>query len=212
VPASLRYGSVVLPRSTGRRIAAAIGAPLLLVSLLSLPRLGTTLIVSRPLAQVDAVISLASHEWERLPLTARIASDNPEAIVLLTLPQPVTLYNCHDCDHRIDRLRLLGVAETRVRVLPIKSTGTHGEALAALAFARDKRIRTLLVVTSPYHTRRALATFAKVFQGTGIEIGVVPANDTSPANPGRWWWAAYDRAYVGYEWAAIVYYWCRYGV
>ena len=70
-----------------------------------------------------------------------------------------------------------------------------------------------MVVTSPYHTRRSLATFRQVFAGTPITIGVVPAEATSPARPDWWWWAApYDRAYVGYEWAAITYYWFKYGV
>lgn len=174
--------------------------------------LGTALVVSRPLQRVDAVISLASHEWERLPLTARLAAANPEAIVLLTLPQPATPFNCHDCAHRIDRLRHLSIAETRVRVLPTTGPGTRGEAMAALAFARETGLRHLLVATSPYHTRRALATFRKVFESTGIEIGVVPASDSSPAQPSRWWWGGYDRAYVGYEWAAIAYYKWQYGI
>lgn len=182
------------------------------LALASLPSVGTALVVSKPLERIDAVISLASHEWERLPLTAGVAAANPNAMVLLTLPQPATPFNCHDCDHRVDRLRLLGVAEQRVRVLPIPSSGTHGEALSALTFARETGIRHLLVVTSPYHTRRALATFEKVFEASGIEIGVEPATASSPAQPSRWFWAGYDRAYVCYEWAAVVHYAWHYGV
>jgi len=169
-------------------------------------------VVSRPLEHVDAVISLASHEWERLPLTARIAGAHPEAIVLLTLPQPATEFNCDDCAHRLDRLRSLGVDAPRVRVLPLWSRGTHGEALAALAFAREASVGHLVIATSPYHTRRALATFRKVFEHTGIEIGVEPATAYSPAQPSGWLWVEYDRAYVAYEWAAIVAYKWRYGV
>ena len=176
------------------------------------PLAGTALVVSKPLECADAVISLASHEWERLPLTARVAAANPDAIVLLTLPQPPTVFNCHDCDHRTDRLRLLGVDENRVRVLPIVGSGTYGEALTALAFARGAGIRRLVVATSPYHTRRALTTFQKVFEASGIEIGVEPAMASSPAQPSRWWWSGYDRAYVFYEWTAVAYYAWHYGV
>jgi uncharacterized SAM-binding protein YcdF (DUF218 family) len=109
-------------------------------------------------------------------------------------------------------LRKLGVDPARIRILPLVASGTYGEALATLAFARHNRIRHLLVVTSPYHTRRSLAAFRSVFEGTGVQVGIVPALRTSPAQPDRWWLAGYDRAYVGYEWAAIVYYALRYAV
>ena len=170
------------------------------------------LVVSRPVQSPDAILSLASHEWERLPATARLATTNSSARVLLTLPQPVTPYNCHDCSGRIGRLKRLGVPEERVRILPLTSPGTYGEALATVAFARQAGVRRLLIVTTPYHTRRSLAVFQSVFEGSGVEIGVEPATASSPATPERWWAAPYDRAYVAYEWAAVVYYGVRYGV
>jgi uncharacterized SAM-binding protein YcdF (DUF218 family) len=184
----------------------------LLVLVLAASRAGRLLVVGRPLTRPDAVLSLASHEWERLPAAARLASANPSAALLLTLPQPVTPFNCHDCGGRVNRLRRLGISERRVRILPLTSSGTHGEALAALAFAHQAHLRRLLVVTTPYHTRRALATFRSVFEGSGVEIGIEPATMWSPAQPERWWANPYDRAYVAYEWAAIVYYALRYRV
>lgn len=173
---------------------------------------GKLLVVSRPLAHPDAIISLASHEWERLPVTARLASAHPSALVLLTLPQPVTPYNCHDCSGRVSLLQRLGVPSDRVRILPLASPGTHGEAIATLAFARQARTRRLLIVTTPYHTRRSLATFRSVFDGSGVEIGIEPATASSPARPERWWATPYDRAYVAYEWAAAIYYAVRHHV
>ena len=178
----------------------------------ALSKAGTLLVVSRPLAHPNAVLSLSSHEWERLPAAARLASANPSAVVLLTLPQPVTVFNCHDCSGRVGRLRRLGVAESRIRILPLTSPGTRGEALAALTFAREAHVSQLLIVTTPYHTRRALATFESVFEGSGVEIGIEPATMWSAATPERWWAAPYDRWYVAYEWAAIVYYATRYRV
>ena len=58
-----------------------------------------------------------------------------------------------------------------------------------------------------HHTRRSLATFRAVFADTPVTIGIVPASATSPAQPKAWWEVPYDRAYVRYEWAAVVYYW-----
>ncbi|NOT27592.1 MAG: YdcF family protein [Acidobacteria bacterium] len=173
---------------------------------------GTLLVVGRPVTNPDAIISLASHEWERLPTTARLARTNEAAVVVLTLPQPATIYNCHDCSGRLDRLQHLGIASDRVRIIPLTAPGTHGEALAAVAFARRTAIHRLLIVTTPYHTRRALAVFRSVFEGMPVEIGIEPASESSPAQPARWWASPYDRAYVAYEWAAALYYVVRYHV
>ena len=91
-------------------------------------------------------------------------------------------------------------------MLPIRLWGTFGEAATALEFARREHIGSLLVVTSPYHTRRSFATFQTVFRGSGVTIGIEPATATSQARPDAWWRFPYDRWYVSYEWAAIAYY------
>jgi uncharacterized SAM-binding protein YcdF (DUF218 family) len=195
----------------GRAAAPVVLVLAVLVVLVALAA-GPVLVVRLPLAHADAIVALASHEWERLPLAARLAKDQPQAIVLLTVPELVTPYNCHDCTNRIDRLRHLGVDRARVRELQLTAPGTYGEALAVRAFVEKMDIRSLVVATSPYHTRRALAVFRQVFHGTGIEVGVEPASTTSPARPVWWWTAGYDRAYVAYEWAAIAYYTWQYGV
>lgn len=176
------------------------------------PYAGTALVVSAPVPTPDAIVSLASHEWERLPEAASQAGVFPDALVVLTVPTVVTQYNCFDCAHRQQRLIGRGVARRRIRHVPITASGTYGEALAMKSFMRTQNLHRLLVVTSPYHTRRSLATFNTVFADTPITIGVLPATATSPARPTSWWWSAYDRAYVRYEWAAIFYYRMRYGV
>jgi uncharacterized SAM-binding protein YcdF (DUF218 family) len=196
-------------RSRRRRYAVAI-ATLLLASLTVAA--GSALVVRVPLEKPDAIISLASHEYERLPLAARMAAENPGAVVLLTQPSQVTRFNCEDCAHRVDRLRALGVEQSRVRVVLIHGPGTHGEALVAREFASQAGIRRLLIVTSPYHTRRALAVFRRVFAGSGVTLGIEPAIESSAARPSRWLLGSYDRGYVVYEWAGIVYYAWKYGV
>jgi hypothetical protein len=74
------------------------------------------LVVSQPLSDPDEIVSLASHEWERLPLTAKLAVENPRALVLITLPKVVTTYTCHDCHHRLEWLVAAGVGANRIQV------------------------------------------------------------------------------------------------
>ena len=172
---------------------------------------GTALIVDEEIDRPDAIISLASHEWERLPEAAALARRWPEARVLLTQPITVSAFNCNDCDHRMDRLIAAGVAKDRIVLLPRRVYRTLDEAAAFREWAVQQGMKSVMVVTSPYHTIRSLETFRHVLMGTGIAVGVRPASGTR-VEPGRWWLHKYDRWYVGYEWRARIFYLVRFGV
>ena len=198
-------------RSRAKVLVLAAGLVFATLAVFSAPIAGTALVVSRPIEDPDAIVSLASHEWERLPAAVRLARRFPRASVILTLPVPATKFNCHDCENRLERLQHAGIDRARVKVLPLRRGGTFGEALMVREWAQSTGQRRLIVVTSPYHTRRALATFSTVLSPLGVTVGVEPAAD-SPAQPDRWWSAPYDRAYVRYEWAARLYYAIRFRV
>jgi uncharacterized SAM-binding protein YcdF (DUF218 family) len=195
-----------------RRRGLIAGGTIALLCLYLARAAGTVLVISQPVGVPDVIVSLASHEWERLPVTATIATKYPDSLVVLTQPAYTTLHNCEGCSDRVARLRRAGVQLSRIRVTPRPATSTYGEAVACLEYLRDSRARNILVVTSPYHTRRALATFKRVFSGTQIQVGIRPATGHSPAQPAAWWRRSYDRRYVMYEWAAGVYYALRYGI
>lgn len=174
-------------------------------------RAGVLLIESKPIANPDAIVVLASHEWERLPEAAH-AARGQRAIVLLTEPVTPNGYNCYQCGRRRQWLASLGVPPTRVTILPHRVKNTYDEAIATREYMLAHRYHRLLVVTSPYHTRRALATFDHVFKGSAVSIGIAPARE-APAHPDAWWWwHPYDRWYVSYEWAGIAWYAVRHQV
>jgi uncharacterized SAM-binding protein YcdF (DUF218 family) len=164
------------------------------------------LITAVPLESPDAVVSLASHEWERLPIAAAVARSSPLTRILLTVPVQVNAYNCHDCAHRIQVLKTLGVEPERVALLNRKVTNTWDEAHAVLAYAREHDLRRILIVTSPYHTRRALQTFRAVFAGRPETALGIESIQPDRATQRSWWLHGYDRWYVGYELAALVRY------
>jgi hypothetical protein len=91
-------------------LAAAVAWPL--------AHAGTALVVERDVGPPDAIIMLASHEWERLPAAAALARRHRGAIVMLTFPVVVTVYNCHMCGERAERLVEEGVERKRIRYLP----------------------------------------------------------------------------------------------
>ncbi len=169
---------------------------------------GTALVESHPIVSPEAIVTLGSHEWERLPAAADLAAATPSALVFLTQPRNPTEKNCHDCAARVARLVAAGVAEARIVTLSTTVSNTREEAAAARAECERRRLRRLTVVTSPYHTRRAWRTFRQAFSGSHVALGMIPTI-YSPAQPSRWWRASYDRAYVRYEWAAIAYHYAR---
>ena len=197
-------------RSRRRRaLRTIIAVAVCLLGALVVNNAGTALVTTVPLGSPDAIIALGSHEWERLPAAAEYARETPGALVLLTQPRVVTIYNCHDCSHRADVLASAGVAAPRIVTINDRVSNTRDEAAVARLECERRGIRRLLVVTSPYHTRRAWRIFQRAFAGSGVTLGIEPALQHSPAQPPRWWAAPYDRAYVRYEWAAIVYDWVK---
>lgn len=85
---------------------------------------------------------------------------------------------CPECDLTARRATIL-----------VGSTSTFTDAELALEYCRKKGIRSVLVVTDPYHTRRAGMTFNKIFRGSGIRITVVSSGDFGQlcAPNGLWW-------------------------
>ncbi len=162
---------------------------------------GPWLIRERPLEQPEAILVLGSHESERLPHAARLAGRYPDAEVLLTQPVTPTPHNCQDCANRGLTLARAGVAGSRIRLLEPRVRTTFDEMRAAGQWMAGTGRRRLLVVTSPYHTRRVLMLAAAVVPDAPIGVSACPV-------PGGlawpWWSQRYDRRYVTYEVAALV--------
>lgn len=77
-----------------------------------------------------------------------------------------------------DQMRVLELAPAGTRIFVAEDVyTTRDEAVKTAAIARAHGIRTVAVVTSPIHTTRACATFAKV----GFLVSCVPAPDRTVA-------------------------------
>lgn len=102
-----------------------------------------------------------------------------------------------------------GVPAERIEVLPGTVTGTHDEAVAARAYAGREGLRSLLFVTSAYHTRRTLWTARQAFRGSGIEVGVEAA-DPDGQTLATWWLHGGGWRSVALEYPKMVYYYWKY--
>ena len=102
-----------------------------------------------------------------------------------------------------------GVAPDAIIQLPGEVTSTYSEATTLAEAADELQIRSVIIVTSPYHTRRALYTFRKAMPNLEFGIAATPVGYESP-NPNWWWLSAAGWRDVGAEYMKSPVYWLFY--
>ena len=104
-----------------------------------------------------------------------------------------------------------GVPAEKIELVPQTVTNTYDEARAVRDYAAARGLRSLLIVTSAYHSRRALWAWRRAFSGSGVELGIktAPVGAQTPAPP-LWWLQARGWHAVAAEYPKLIYYWFRY--
>lgn len=90
-----------------------------------------------------------------------------------------------------------GVPKEKILPFAHDSSSTEEEALALRALAVEKNWKSVVLVTSNYHTRRARYIFQKIFPRT-ITVSVASASD-GEFDPGRWWEKRQSQKLFGHE-------------
>jgi uncharacterized SAM-binding protein YcdF (DUF218 family) len=177
------------------------------------------LMVRAELARADALVVLSgsANYVERTRWAARLFGEGRAPRVVLTndtVPGPWSFTkerNPTFAELELEELTRAGVPADKILLLPRPVTSTHDEAEVVKEGAAERGWRSVLVVTSPFHSRRALRVMRRALGGSGIEVGLStpPAGDQSPA-PSRWWWHARGWHLVAGEYPKLIYYWLRY--
>lgn len=104
-----------------------------------------------------------------------------------------------------------GVPDEAIEILPEQVNGTVDEAELLQKKARENGWKSVLIVTSAYHTRRALWTFEKVFAETETAMGIAsaPTGQQTPS-PFYWWLMPKGWQMVAGEYVKSLYYWVYY--
>lgn len=178
------------------------------------------LIVSLELPQADAMVVLAGSTayLERTRRAIELFREGRAPKVILTNDNQQSGWsnelqrNPLFIERAAEELvRAGGVPESSVEMLQEPVSSTHDEALLLRRFAEAHGLRSILIVTSAYHSRRALWTFRKVFEGSGINVGVaiVEPGQQSP-RPATWWLHLSGWRMVAGEYLKLIYYWLTY--
>ena len=111
---------------------------------------------------------------------------------------------CSQREYMAEKLYQLGVSPAAV-VLAAPSTSTYEEALNARVTLDQLGARSAIVVTDLFHTRRAQATFRKVWRGSGIAVRFSAA-DPSWFEVEGWWTRERELLAVFEEYLKLTYY------
>jgi uncharacterized SAM-binding protein YcdF (DUF218 family) len=176
------------------------------------------LVVRAEVGRADALVVLSGSAAysQRAAEAATLYKEGRAPLVLLT--DDGVLGGWSEAEQRNPRFVELAAAElTRggvpaesVKVLGARPTSTYDEAEAVRAYAAGRGLRSLVVVTSAYHSRRALWTWRRVFRGGGVEVGLEPAEGARTPGAWSWWLSAGGWRQVGGEYAKMLYYVVRY--
>lgn len=177
------------------------------------------LVERRVLERADALVVLSGSAvyQERTGWAARLFREGRAPRVVLTRDEhaggwsPERGRTMLFFERAVEELQRAGVPPERIEVLPRPVTSTHEEAVAVREYAARSGARRLLVVTSAYHTRRALWTFERVLGGDGVEVGIdaPPPAQQSPA-PQTWWLTPRGWSAVAMEYPKMIYYRVKY--
>jgi len=82
------------------------------------------------------------------------------------------------------------------------SVNTISDATLVAKYCKKHGIDSILVITDPYHSRRALIIFNAEFEGTAVEVSVVNSEDyVGKLSPHEKWWQ--DNRTVKVIWGEI---------
>ena len=102
----------------------------------------------------------------------------------------------------------LGVPKDDI-LLEAKSLSTYQNAKYSLEIMRAKKFKSAILVTSPYHTKRASIIFGQFFKGIDLTTCSVPYN--SP-DVGKWWTDSDKFTVVTSEYFKLVWYYLFSGI
>lgn len=176
------------------------------------------LITEAPLDKADAIVVLSGSATfrERAHEAARLYFEGRAPRILLTNDNHQGWWssaqqrNLFFYERSLEELKKSGVPSESVEVLMQPVSSTYDEAELIRDYAQQRGLRSILIVTSAYHSRRALWVFTRVFRDTGIQVGLVIARREESPSPVKWWLTLRGWQFVPTEYVKMVYYLINY--
>jgi uncharacterized SAM-binding protein YcdF (DUF218 family) len=205
-------------RRSQRRMALVVAALLLAVWPVAAWGAARMLIVKKQLPAADAIVVLSGSATyvERTSWAAKLYRENRAPLVIVTDEKlmsgwsQVEQRNLFFYELAVRELERQGVPARSIQIISDIGAGTFQECARIREAANELGLHRLLLVTSGYHTRRALWSMTRGLE-TNLEVGIEgpPPGWLTPA-PSKWWTSAWGWKMVAAEYVKLVYYRLRY--
>ncbi|HTY13512.1 MAG TPA: YdcF family protein [Candidatus Omnitrophota bacterium] len=154
--------------------------------------LGGALVVQDKLEKADAILVLAGdNNGERVAQAVQLYRGK-WAPRLLMSGGPAA-WRLTYAENMREEAKFLGVPDKDI-FLQDKSESTHDDAMYSLPILKKLGARTIILVTSPYHTRRASMVLRKMYRRDGIRIIPYPVQNSKWST--RDWWKSHESTQV----------------
>lgn len=171
-----------------------------------LTQTGGWLIHQDKIEKADAILVLGGGRGERVLQGAKLYREKYADQIMMTgefqqvLYGPVYHWALQGQKLAVSR----GVPENKI--IPIlDSMSTHDDATLSLAECRKRHFKSLIVVSEPFHTKRAFYAFKKVYKNSGVKVMIYPVQD-SWYKRDTWWDSEYGLMATTDEYIKFVYY------
>lgn len=173
------------------------------------------LIVDSDLPQADVLVVLggSANYIERSGAAAEIfKAGRVKKIILTNDGQQSGWSNAEQrnplfVERALTELQRQGISNDRIEILDNVVSSTRDEAILLRTTAANHGWHSLLVLTSPYHSRRALWTFHREFEGSGVLVGLTSVrNGRQTPSPWFWWLSPGGWRMVAGEYLKFIYY------
>lgn len=153
-------------------------------TLAGLMAVGHFLAVEDPLEKADAIVAVSGDQGARTATAVDLWKRGFAPVIVFAgaSEDPASLPSAEIMKREAVRL---GVPADRVLTEPSSAT-TKENATRVSDILRGYEIKRVILVTSPYHQRRASLLFARQLEGTGITFRNHPARDED-WDPSLWW-------------------------
>jgi len=192
-------------------------AAALVLAAAAVPFAGRVLVVADPLpATADAIVIMAGSIPDRVLEAADLYHAGVARRVVVTRERPLPAERAlrergvrlpTDDELTLDALVGLGVPAAAILRLRRHAFSTATEARTIARWACGQGLTSLVVVTSPSHTRRARLILRRAL-GPTVRVAVRPSRyDTFP--PERWWRIRHHAKVVLREYQQLAHHWLR---
>ncbi len=171
--------------------------------------LGNYLIRENEPFQAEAIFILSGNPTDRGRKAAQLYFEGYAPEIVCTgenIPHDLEALGLDYPECELTRSQLLrsGVPDSAIVTIPLGAS-TREEKQVILSYCLDNGIKSCLVVSNRFHTRRIRKVFRKAFRSEGIQLGIIGAPH-SLYRENRWWESEYGLLDVNNEYLKLLYY------